>query len=43
MKYDVVRDYKNKLEEQYLKDAKAQNKAAKVAQKDEDEKNGPEL
>lgn len=43
MKYDVVRDYKDKLEQEYLKAAKAQNKAEKAAQKDEDEKDEPEL
>ena len=29
MKYDVVRDYKEKLEQEYLRAAKAQNKAEK--------------
>ena len=43
MKYDVVRDYKDKLEQEYLKAAKAQNKAEKATQKDEDEKDEPEL
>lgn len=40
MKYDVVRDYKDKLEQQYLKDAKAQNKEAREEASKED---GPEL
>lgn len=44
LKYDVVRDYKDRLEHEYLKNAKAQNKAAKAAaEKDADEKDGPEL
>lgn len=40
LKYDVVRAYKDKLEQQYLKDAKVQNKKATSKDKDND---GPEL